>query len=104
MTNRASNPAATNVSAMREYEQAIASEPSMSIRDARLLREKINNMSRQRASALPFENSRSEDDAWWLRIFIRSFPTGSERSALRSRCNSPAFDASVTQPRESAFL
>jgi hypothetical protein len=49
MTNRASNPAATNVSAMREYEQAIASEPSMSIRDARLLREKINNMSRQRA-------------------------------------------------------
>jgi hypothetical protein len=33
--------AATSTSAMREYKQAIESDPSMSIREARQLREKI---------------------------------------------------------------
>jgi len=64
--------AATSTSAMREYKQAIESDPSMSIREARQLREKIGNMNVSRAPASRFEEARSDDDAWW-QIHIRPF-------------------------------
>lgn len=64
--------AATSTSAMREYKQAIESDPSMSIREARQLREKIRNMNISRAPASRFEEARSDDDAWW-QIHIRPF-------------------------------
>ena len=64
--------AATSTSAMREYKQAIESDPSMSIREARQLREKIRNMNVSRAPASRFEEARSDDDAWW-QIHIRPF-------------------------------
>jgi hypothetical protein len=64
--------AATSTSAMREYKQAIESDSSMSIREARQLREKIGNMNVSRAPASRFEEARSDDDAWW-QIHIRPF-------------------------------
>ena len=64
--------AATSTSAMREYEEAIESDRSMSIREARQLREKIGNMNVSRAPASRFEEARSDDDAWW-QIHIRPF-------------------------------
>lgn len=62
--------AATNVSAMREYYQSIESEPSMSIREARQLREKIEIMSGPSAPASHLDFGQSDDDAWW-RVHIR---------------------------------
>lgn len=64
--------AATSTSAMRGYKQAIESDPSMSIREARQLRERIGNMNVSRAPASRFEEARSDDDAWW-QIHIRPF-------------------------------
>jgi hypothetical protein len=61
--------AATNGIALHEYEQAIAFDPSMSIRDARRLREKIGRMNVSLAPTQRFEDSRSGDD-WW-KIHVR---------------------------------
>jgi hypothetical protein len=56
--------ASSNVTAMREYEQAIASDSSISIRDARMLRERVTRASR--APVVSFEGAKSDGDAWWL--------------------------------------
>ncbi|MBC8641585.1 hypothetical protein IAG25_32700 [Caballeronia sp. EK] len=57
--------AAANANATYAYESAVASDPSMSIREARQLREKIASMSAYHAPALHVEEKRSDDDAWW---------------------------------------
>ena len=64
--------ASVSASTMHEYEQAIESDPSMSIREARQLRERIASINDSRASALRFEDAHNDDNAWW-RIHIRPF-------------------------------
>lgn len=64
--------ASVSASTMHEYEQAIESDPSMSIREARQLRERIASINGSRASALRFEDAHNADTAWW-RIHIHPF-------------------------------